>query len=346
MKTQVNAVPFPCDAQSSTFFAALASALLPALGYTEETPFYCAPKGSFCVNCGNCKHSAPQKHQAQLYHDYQTLTGVSFGWAWPEGEPDELIGFIMGHAGLTWRRLSKDTGQDAAYQAIAASIDAGLPTLLKAGAGRNWHVVTGEKNGVLYALRYNGKKPASLPKWFEPFEDAIVITGRCEPTVTLADVLRRVIAVLEQPAHAALEAEIDRRIDEITTENARETAIWLNDRAGFPIEARYHAAVAFSSGETAVNGLQRMTSNKAVKDLFGRIFFSYLADDHDETHGVLWKVWALLGVGPKTGYAVPKNAGGLVMVPETRAELKRLFALVCKNDRDVLAVLREALVLL
>ena len=43
---------------------------------------------------------------------------------------------------------------------------------------------------------------------------------------------------------------------------------------------------------------------------------------------------------------MPKNAGELVMKPETRAELKRLFALVFKNDRDVLAVLREALTLL
>jgi len=347
MKSQIsNAVPFPCDAQSSTFFAALASALLPALGYTEDTPFYCGPKGSFCVKCGGCKRSALQNHQAQLYHDVQTLTGVSFGWAWPEGEPDELVDFIMGHAGLTWRRLSKDMGRDAAYQTIAASIGAGFPALLKLGAGRDWHVVTGHKNGTLYGLRYNGKKTISLPKWFDTFENAIVITGQCGPTVTLADVLRRIIAVLEQPMHAQLEAEINRRIDEISTENAQEIANWLNEKAGFSVEARYHAAEAFTSGETAVNGLLRMTDSKAVKDLLGRIFFSYIADNHDETHGVLWQVWELLGVGPKTNYAVPKNAGELLMKPETQTELKRLFALVFKNDRDVLAVLREALVLL
>jgi len=342
MKPQIpNIVPFPCDAQSSPFFSALASALLPALGYTEETPFYCGPKGSFCVQCGSCKRSALQNHQAQLYHDYQTLTGVSFGWAWPEAEPDELIEFIMGHAGLMWRRLSKDMGRDAVYQAIAASIGAGFPTLLKAGAGRDWRVVTGEKGGVLYALRYNGKKTAALPEWFDTFEDAVVITGRCEPTVALADILRRIIAVLEQPVHAELEAEVYRRIDEITAENAQETAVWLNEKAGFPIEARYHAAESFSS-----NGMLRMTDNSAVRELFGRIFFSYLADNHDETHGVLWKVWGLLGVGPKTGYAVPENAGESLMKPETQAELKRLFALVFKNDRDVRAVLREALALL
>jgi len=337
-----SAVPFPCDAQGSVFFAALASALLPALGYTEETPFYCGPKGSFCIQCGNCKTSALQKHQAQLYHDYETLTGVSFGWAWPEAEPDELVDFIMKHAGLTWRRLEKGMGGENVYQAVAASIDAGLPVLLKLGAGRDWHVATGRQNGALYVLGY-GKKGRTLRNWYRSYEDAIIITGRCEPTITLADVLRRIIAVLEQPVHAALEAEIYRRIDEITTENAQTTAVWLNEKASFSVEARYHAAEAFTSGETAVNGLLRMTGNKVVKDLLGRIFFSYIADNHDETHGVLWQVWELLGVGPKTGYAVPKNANERMMLPETRAELKRLFALVFKNDRDVLAVLREAL---
>ena len=42
-------VQYPFDAQSDSFFCALSSALLPALGYTENTPYFCAPKGQFCL---------------------------------------------------------------------------------------------------------------------------------------------------------------------------------------------------------------------------------------------------------------------------------------------------------
>ena len=42
-------VQYPFDAQSDSFFCALASALLPALGYTENTPYFCAP-GHFACN--------------------------------------------------------------------------------------------------------------------------------------------------------------------------------------------------------------------------------------------------------------------------------------------------------
>ena len=47
-------VQYPFDAQSDSFFCALSSALLPALGYTENTPYFCAPKGQFCLQCGAC----------------------------------------------------------------------------------------------------------------------------------------------------------------------------------------------------------------------------------------------------------------------------------------------------
>ena len=62
-------VQYPVDAQSNSFFCALASALLPALGYAEDTPYFCAPKGRRCVSCGECgEKTALQKHHLALYH--------------------------------------------------------------------------------------------------------------------------------------------------------------------------------------------------------------------------------------------------------------------------------------
>lgn len=92
--------------------------------------------------------------------------------------------------------------------------------------------------------------------------------------------------------------------------------------------------------------MMRLTDNKAVKEKLGGVFFRYIADNHDETHGVCWKIWGLLGVGPETGYGLPQKAGERVMDRKTQAELKRLFALVFENDRAVREILREALALL
>lgn len=371
-----NIVQFPSDAQSSPFFGALASALLPALGYTEETPYYCAQKASYCTKCGNCGNKTKlQKYHNTLYHDYQTITGVCFGWTWPELAseyhtiknagvdwrwPDEFIAYIMGFAGITWCRLLKGTDKDAVYQAITMSVDNGFPVLVKLGTGQDWHVVTGYGDCILYGLdshthydssvhpqikpdRYTEDGLFVISKWFESFEDAIILTGRCKPSVTLVDVLSTIICTLEHPVHARLEADLNSRIDQITPDNAQDTARWLNDIAGFPIEARWHAAESFSSGEATALGMLRLTDDPRVKDKFGKIFFNYVADNNNETHGVLWKVWGQLGVGPETGYSLPQNITELVTRPETKAELKRLFSIVFKNDRDVLSILHEAL---
>ena len=269
----------------------------------------------------------------------------------------------MRYAGLSWRRIPKGTAEEEIYRAIADSVDRGCPVLMKLGDGPDWHVVAGYEDGAFYGLdshehydasvhpvvqpdRYTEDGLFVLSKWFDSFEDAILIAGRAEPSLSLHEILATIIAVLEHPTHARLRADLNRKIDEITPENAQQTALWLNEVAGFPIEARWHAAECFTSGEAADFGMMRLTGDPAVRQLLGRLFERYIANGKDETHGVLWKVWAQLGVGPDTGYAVPPNAGELVMRPEARAELKRLFALVFENDRAVLAALKEAAALL
>lgn len=366
-----NIVQFPIDAESSPFFSALSSALLPALGYTEDTPYFCAPKGSYCVRCGGCgDRSNLQKHQLALYHAYQTLTGVGFGWVWPDSDclayqtidnggpgwtwPDSMLDQIMGTAGLTWRRLSKSLGRDAIYREVACSIDRGFPVLARLGASPDWQVVTGCEAGALLGLdtdqhvlakgairpdQYTDEGLFLLSRWFETLEDAVAITGRCDPTVTLSEILTVIVRTLAHPAHARLEHDLMERIDRITPENAVETAAWLNRLASFPIEARWHAAEAFCSRESAI---LRLTEDTGLQQRLGDLFFTrYIADNHDETHGVCWKIWGLLGIGPENGYTLAPDVGERVMRPAVRDELKRLFALVFANDRTVLTALRE-----
>lgn len=243
----IETVRFPIGAESNSFFAALASALLPVLGYTENTPYYCPPKGSNCIQCGNCQTSTLQKYQEQLYHDYISYTGVALGWYWPEERidtyqvisgggagwdwPDEYIAYIMGIAGLSWKRVSAGASRDTILQRLSDSFTLGFPALIRLGNGVDWTVVLGcEDNGLLLGFAHPGAsvKPDgtiggldTFVNWYASFKDAIIITGHeTAPSVLLPDILQHMIAALEHPAHAALEKQIYHRIDELTIDNA------------------------------------------------------------------------------------------------------------------------------
>lgn len=365
-----NIIPFPDGAESSPFFGALASVLIPALGFTEDMPYFCDPKQSYCIDCGGCNRTTLQKHRNRLYHDYQSFTGVSLGWVWPEEDseyqtmpgwykgwrwPDEFFDYIFGYAGLTWKRLIKGTAKDDVLAAVRASVDAGIPILMKLGSGPDWHIVTGyDDGGTLYGLDshkhfdhtmrptraivavqgYTDDGLFILPDWFTHFQDAVIITGRAEKTVTYSDILARMIQTLEHPAHSRLENDLIARLDEVTPENSRETAQWLLSIVGFPIEGRFHAADS---------NLHNFCDNKDAREKVFSMIRQYVFDSElDATHGTCWKIWAQLGVGTETGYALPPNAGELLLKKETQTELKRLFAIVYDNDRVVLKLLRDA----
>ena len=370
MKLIDNIIPFPDGAESSPFFGALASALVPALGITDGEPYFCDPKDSYCVECGGCNRTALQKHRNRLYHDCQTFTGVSLGWAWPEESsgyqtmpgwhegwrwPDEFFAYIFGMAGLSWKRLNASAGKESVLAGIKASVDAGIPALMKLGGGPDWHAVTGydgdaallgldshnhfdhtmrPTKGVVEAQGYTEGGLFIISDWFAHFQDAIIIAGRSEKTVAYADILSRIIETLEHPAHRRLESDLAARLDAVCPANAWDTAQWLLGIVGFPIEARWHAAES---------NLYRHCANAAAKaKIFGMIRQYVFDGDLDATHGTCWKIWAQLGVGTETGYALPPGAGERLLKKETREELKRLFSIVFENDRVVLGLLYEA----
>ena len=361
-------VPFPCDAESDPFFSALSSALLPILGYSEETPYWCSPKAAYCIGCGGCGDKTTlQKHQLSVYHALLTATGTAFGFDYPEDDevdchsfedveigwrwPDAFIGYIMGFAGLTWKRITRDADQSEIYKAITASIDLGYPVLARLGGhgvfpGETaWQVVTGYKDGALCGLDANSLSETAaysdglflLRNWQDSFIDAVIVTGHQEKSVAYMDVIDRIIRTLSHPSHAKLESDIMAKLDAVTPENAEQTAMMMCGITGVPIEARWHAAEAFCSMDNMISCL---TEEQALKSRLSDLFFKkYIADHNDETHGVCWKIWGLLGVGPETGYWITPESAERLLNPETRNEIKRLFRIVFDNDRAVLAEL-------
>jgi hypothetical protein len=86
-----------------------------------------------------------------------------------------------------------------------------------------------------------------------------------------------------------------------------------------------------------------LCENKAAQvKIFGMIRQYVFDGELDATHGTCWKIWAQLGVGADTDFALPPGAGDLLLKRETQETLKRLFATVFENDRVVLKFLREA----
>lgn len=367
-------VPFPCDAESNPFFSALASALLPVLGYSEDIPYWCSPKGAYCKNCGGCGDKTTlQKHQLSVYHALLTATGIAFGFDYPEDDdvnyhsfedvdigwrwPDEFIGYIMGFAGLTWKRFSRNTKESEIYKAITASIDSGFPVLARLG-GRGvfpgetaWQIVTGYKNGALCGLDSHSHSLSEAAEysgglflvkdWYDSFIDAITITGHCPKSITYTDVLKRIVGTLSHPSHEKLENDIIMRLNEVTPENAEQTAMMMCGITGVPIEARWHAAEAFCSMDNMISCL---TDDQSLKRKLSDLFLGkYIADNNDETHGVCWKIWGLLGVGPETEYWITPESAQHLLNHTTRDEIKRLIKIVFDNDRIILAELNKIL---
>lgn len=369
MKKLTGIVNYPFDAQNDSFFCAISSALLPVLGYREETPYWCAQQGKHCVHCGGCHKTVLQNHGLMLYHclltatgtafcfDYpeddevsgHTLPGVDKGWRWDDG----FIGYIMNLCGCAWRRPDPAEDRERILEDIKASIDRGFPVPVRLG-GRflfgpdtAWSVVTGYDGDSLRGIdsyqhylsgfaRYDGDE-FILEDWHSSYRDGIIITGTKAPAVSFGDVLARMIQTLSNPAREGFRREVFGLIDDAGAENAQFHASVLCMMAGVPVEARWHAAEAFCSRD---NLLYRLHNDAAMGERLSRLFFTrYIQADNDETHGICWKIWSLLDCGPQTGYRAGPEGGRNLL--GNRAELRRLWQTVFDNDLAVLEGLRE-----
>lgn len=79
MKKQLTVHPFPHDAESNGFIAALSSAVCAAKKYTDATPYWCTTKGCYCKKCGDCNGQSLGKTQSSVYHCLLTASGLAFG---------------------------------------------------------------------------------------------------------------------------------------------------------------------------------------------------------------------------------------------------------------------------
>ena len=297
-------VAFPVGAESDSFIAALASALVIARGYTEETPYWCALNRRYCTHCSSCGNHLLERHQESIYHclltastlafgfdypwddtvDPHSLPGFSNGWRWDDGFVDALARF----AGFSYLRFGGTSSQEEALSTMKSFLDIGFPTLLRLKNEMEWILIVGYDADTVYGLDLQFH--ALYDNWHSMLRDAIVITGNTAPDMSYKELLERIASALSYDGHTALESVIMNVIDHVTMENTMDTAGMMCGINGVPIEARWHAAEAFGGAE---NLLCNICINKEIHSRLSDIFgIRYIMDGNDETHGIGWKKFA------------------------------------------------------
>ncbi|MCL2007523.1 MAG: hypothetical protein FWG77_05500 [Treponema sp.] len=230
-------VNFPNGCETVRFTACLVSMLMRAEGITDKNcDFFCGKQQGNCVRCGQCKDLVPinKKHE-ELYNLYTAVTGFGFLQIdlsndkhmkndWNQTcnimlrEFDWYIGFAFDYAGYDFEELMPhfDTGhsKEMVTSKIKNSIDENIPILALFAETYQWVLVTGyDDNGVLYGLDgsqgYWGKTPEPgpagydenglfiLPDFYEKLTHAFVINGKKDITITIQDIFRRGIKIME-----------------------------------------------------------------------------------------------------------------------------------------------------
>ncbi len=378
MKKQLTVHPFPHDAESDGFIAVLSSAVCVAKKYTDDTPYWCTPKGCYCKKCGGCTGQSLGKTQSSVYHCLLTASGLAFGFDYPEDDSvgahsipnipvgwrwdDGFLADIMGFAGLSFIRCKNKTVAEI-RGIIKNSIDAGYPAM---AANHSvypdemawvscWKIICGYTDDGITVMNYGG---GISDETDGAYEDIIVITGEADRANNAAckqtyfDILKRIHAVLSDPSHDALENEIMSDLSNVTPENAVMLSYKLMGINGVPIEARWHAAEAFTSKDNLLYSLVDSSSAdpseskklKVAAEKLAELFFKrYSAEGNNETHGIGWKIWACLNVGPQTGYLPTEKSFQLIQQPDVQNELKWLYKIVFDNDRAVANGITEIL---
>ena len=194
--------------------------------------FFCSSQKGNCIRCGQCKDLVPinKKHE-ELYNLYTAVTGFGFlqidlsndshmkdNWNQTCNvllrEFDWYIGFAFDYAGYNFDEyIFPDNNKELVFNDIKNSIDKDIPVLALFGRIYQWVLITGyDDNGVLYGLDgsqgYWGKPSAEpagydengsfiTPDWYEKGGHAFVLGAKKKATVTIQDVFKRGIKIME-----------------------------------------------------------------------------------------------------------------------------------------------------
>lgn len=296
------------------------------------------------MQCGNCNKTNLDKHHLNVYHNLVTITGCAYLWEdkavgdsyMKEYQRDEFsetaldrLSLSLQAYGFNYESLNKDTDENTIFSRIKQSIDSNLPALIKLGGGDVWAVITGydTEKRLPYLMKMNHASKLNK-EWYEKLRNIVFITDKREEKISCEELLRHMYQHLITKNRVKLQQKILHALE--TERDGKKLGIWLNKMNGLIIENRWHASECYQ------NILLPMMKSNKCQNALGKA-----AKLHLHFHAQAWKVWALLGVSPQTGYNLPKNIDVLLNNTSTRAELRALYEELFALDKEVSLLLRE-----
>lgn len=350
-KTLSDVIPFPNGCETVRFTACFVSMLMRAEGITAQSA-----------------DPAPihKKHEA-LYNFYNAVAGFAFLQidlsndghmedSWNQTcnvmlrAFDWYIGFTMDYAGYDFEELIfPHDPKETVFNRIKASIDREIPVLALFGRKYQWVLVTGyDDDGALYGLDgsqgYWGKpvpEPAGydekglfiMPDWYEKAGHAFVLGAKKAPSITLEDVMRRGIRIMESMQEKQYYRHaVDYMLDDERFENLTDAQLLaMRDRIaawiGQPIDQRAMLGDAMTPLRMGEHPAKALAAFNAVHRLCWT------------SHDVLWIAWR--GLGQYMGGEKRDWASGLKN-KTIRRMIADCFQMVCDHDGYMLDALKEA----
>lgn len=362
-------VNFPNDCETVRFTACFVSMLMRAEGITDkDCDFFCDKQKGDCIRCGQCCDLEPlnRKHN-ELYNLYIAVSGFGFLQIdlsndnhmkddWNQTcnvmlrEFDWYIGFTMDYAGYECEELifPHDT-KDVVFGKIKSSIDKDIPILALFGKKYQWVLVTGyDDNGALYGLDgsqgYWGKpdpQPAGydengifiMPDWYEKAGHAFILGKKKEPTVTIENVFKRGIKIMESMKEKKFYSNSvnfmlnDANFDNLSDDELLKMRDRISQWIGQPIDQRAMLGYAMNPLRTGKEPNKEIIAFNAVHRLCWT------------SHDVLWIAWR--GIGEYMGG--DKLEWSRELKSKTiRRMIADCFKFVSDHDDYMLDVLRES----
>jgi hypothetical protein len=361
-------VNFPNGCETVRFTACFVSMLMRAEGITDKNcDFFCGKQKGNCIRCGQCADLIPinKKHE-ELYNLYTAVTGFGFLQIdlsnddhmkddWNQTcnvmlrEFDWYIGFTMDYAGYDYEELIfPDNNKDVVFSKIKSSIDKDIPVLALFGRLYQWVLITGyDDDGALYGLNgsqgYWGKpipEPTGydenglfiMSDWYEKAGHAFILGEKKEPTVTIQDVFKRGIKIMESMKEKRFYGNtVEYMLNDANFENLTdEELLKMRDRIsawiGQPIDQRAMLGSAMNPLRTSKEPNKEIVAFNEVNRLCWTM------------HDVLWIAWR--GVGEYMGGDKLDWAKGLEN-KTIRRMIADCFAFVRDHDEYMLDELKK-----
>jgi len=207
---------------------------------------------------------------------------------------DDHIGFLFGYAGYAYESMKKGEGKEAIYSRVKASIEAGVPVIMKFAPqiSNAYALITGYDDGGMALYACDGTNDGSYLRagwtadWYERLDRAYIPGEKCGPTATIEDAFARGAMIMKP----IFEGGIYKKAIEYVKDNKN----YRKSRGNLAFQARliHHFIEVPICGRSAACWFSGGACERYEKY---RKEFGQIAVWGSEFHNQCWVVWRAAG---------------------------------------------------